>query len=461
MTQPLNSEAFHNDEQVIEAKRTILDALKRHQSQLTGVRPPDAERASTYQELIATFSEMRGGNLYFPFLGSGIGNGSLVELEDGSVKYDFINGIGVHHLGHSHPKVVAAALDAALSDTIMQGNLQQNHESVTLSKTLIDAAKSKGSALDHCFLTATGVMAGENALKIAMQKKYPASRVMAFEGCFAGRTMTFSQITDKPNFRQGLPGTLAVDYVPFCDVDHPQESACRSAGVIRNHIKRYPGQHAAMIFELVQGEGGFNVGTREFHRTLMELLKEHGIAVLVDEVQTFARTPELFAFQYYGLDDLVDIVWIGKASQVCATLFKDEFRPKPGLLSQTFTGSSSAIAAGQVMIDELLNGGYFGPEGKIVKLHEHFKQKLEGISSRHPDRLTGPYGIGMMVATTPLQGDWAKVNEFVKALYHNGLMAFIAGSNPARVRFLLPAGAVTVEELDRAAKIIEETLVAM
>ena len=70
--------------------------------------------------------------MYYPYLGSGIGRGALVELADGSVKYDFITGIGVHYMGHNHPALLEAGVDAALTNTVMQGNLQQNVESARL-----------------------------------------------------------------------------------------------------------------------------------------------------------------------------------------------------------------------------------------------------------------------------------------------------------------------------------------
>ncbi|MCP4407944.1 MAG: aminotransferase class III-fold pyridoxal phosphate-dependent enzyme [Gammaproteobacteria bacterium] len=457
----LIAQSFLNDPLVISAKQSLLAALKQHQQSIDGIRPPDQERAQSYEETIAAFNQVRGGNLYFPYLGSGIGRGSLVELEDGSVKYDFINGIGVHHFGHSHPQLIEAAIEAALGDTIMQGNLQQNKASYTFSRRLVDAANANGARFDHCFLTSTGVMAGENALKIAMQKKHPANRVIAFERCFAGRTMTFSQITDKPGFRAGLPVNLTVDYVPFYDEQRPEESTRASIKALKSHLQRYPGQHAAMVFELIQGEGGFYTAPPEFHRALMETCQENNVAVLVDEVQTFSRTTELFAFQYLGLDDMVDLVWLGKASQVCATLFRKDYAPKPGLLSQTFTASSTAIAAGSVILDELLTGGYFGTDGKIAAFHEHFKNHLEAIDERNPGLIAGPWGLGAMVAFTPFQGDAAKAGALTKALYNNGVMGFVAGGQPTRLRFLLPVGGVELKDIDEVAKIIEQTLVSM
>lgn len=458
---PTFGQSFAQDPAVVNAQRAILEALSAYQKQIPGVRPARAELVQTYEETIAEFSAIRGGKLYFPYLGSGIGRGALVELGDGSVKYDFISGIGVHHLGHSHPKVVAAALESALSDTIMLGNLQQNEASFRFAQELLAAANAQGAGFDHCFLSSTGVMAGENALKITMQKKHPASRVLAFDGCFAGRTMTFSQITDKPGFRAGLPSTLSVDYVPFFDAADPEGSTARAADVLKRQLTRYPGQHAAMVMELIQGEGGFNVATAEFHRTLMEILREEGVAVLVDEVQTFGRTPQLFAFQYFGLDDLIDLVWVGKASHVCATLYKADYKPKPGLLSQTFTASASAVAAGRVILKELCEGGYSGPDGKISRLFTHFAGRLQAITERHPDRFAGPFGIGAMVACTPLGGDAKRVGAFVQRLFENGVMSFVAGANPTRARFLVPVGAVSESDIDHVCEIVESTLISM
>ncbi|MDF1816281.1 MAG: aminotransferase class III-fold pyridoxal phosphate-dependent enzyme [Verrucomicrobiales bacterium] len=446
----LVADAFHNDPAVREAKRILMERLGEHQMQLDGVRQADPERAKRYQEMIAELSAARSGNLYFPYIGSGIGNGALVELGDGSVKYDFISGIGVHHFGHSNPKLVAAGIEAGLSDTVMQGNLQQNAESVEFSRLLLEAAPNTGGGFDHCFLTSTGVMAGENALKIAFQKNAPANRVLAFEHCFAGRTITFSQITDKPAYRQGVPLTVPVDYVPF-----DPDSALK---VLNDHIARYPGQHAGMIFELVQGEGGFNVGSEKLFRPLMERCREAGISVLVDEVQTFARTPALFATEFFGLGDLVDMIWIGKASQVCATLFRKDHAPQPGLLSQTFTAGSGALAAGCVILRELRDGKFFGPDGLIQKYHDRVTDKLRSIESEDPDLVSGPFGIGVMIAFTPFGGDPAKVSAFVKKLFDRGVIAFVAGSHPMRVRFLLPVGGLTVQQLEDAWEIIEDTL---
>jgi 4-aminobutyrate aminotransferase-like enzyme len=335
----------------------------------------------------------------------------------------------------------------------MQGHLQQNQDAIVLSRLLVAA-----SGMDHCFLSSSGAMANENALKLAFHQASPAVRVLAFDKCFMGRSITLSQITDKPAFREGLPITLHVDYVPFYHPDDPEGSLKRAVHVLRHHLARYPGQHAAMCFELVQGEGGFNVATPDFFRTLMQILKEHAIPVFVDEIQTFGRTPRLFAFQYYGLEAYVDVVTIGKLSQVCATLFKSHMKPKPGLLSQTFTSSTAALQTSCWILQHLLSEGFYGPEGKIVKLHRHFEQHFQRLERAYPGKISGPYGIGAMVAFTPFDGEPSRVAQFVQDLFHAGIISFVAGSHPMRVRFLIPAGVMTLKDVDDVMEILETVL---
>jgi acetylornithine aminotransferase len=454
----LLSEKFFKDPRVVQAKQLIRDALAESQKMIQGPKEAAAELTQKYQNNIAEFQKLRGGSLFFPYLGSGLGKGALVELADGSIKYDFITGIGVHVMGHSHDGLMQASLDGALADTIMQGNLQQNTPSLDLCRLLVNTANRHSQKFAHCFLSSSGVMAGENALKIAFQKKSPAHRLLAFNHCFMGRTMALSQATDKPSYRHGLPTTLNVDYVPFYDENHPKTSTDQAVATLKEHLKRYPGQHAAMSFELVQGEGGFHVGHRDFFVSLMSVLKEHGVAILVDEVQTFLRTTEPFAFQYFGLDDYVDIVWVGKSSQVCATIFSADFNPKPGLLSQTFTASSTAVASALYILPYFLDGHFYGKSGKIAKLHDHFVGKLKMLAAQKPHLVRGPFGLGAMVALTPLDGTEATVKALVNKLFNNGVMTFSAGHDPARLRFLMPFGAVTTADIDAVVVILEKTL---
>lgn len=448
----LTAHAVANDPLIQAAKNQILQAMQQHCKTITQIRSPLTHLEKNYQETVQQFGQLRGIPLWHPYIGSGMGNGALVELCDGSVKYDFISGIGVHW-GHCHPLLMQVALDAACENTIMQGNLQQNQEAFELTKILIDT-----SGLDHCLLTTSGAMAMENALKLLFQKKHPAHRILAFEKCFAGRTLTLSQISDKAAFREGLPTTIHVDYVPFYDWRDPIGSTEKAAQQLKKYLLRYPGQYAAMCFEMVQGEGGYYPGSHEFFMTLIHLLQEKEIPVLVDEVQTFGRTDHLFAFQHFGLQKHVDVVTVGKLLQACATLYRSSCTPKMGLISQTFTASTSSIKAGLAIIKSLLTDGYLNSSGKNMSLRKRFVDHLQILSTKYPEYLEGPFGCGLMIAFTPFKGEQKKVQIFIQELFKAGVIAFLAGSNPTRIRFLVPAGSVTNKDIDAVAAIIEETL---
>jgi 4-aminobutyrate aminotransferase-like enzyme len=458
MTKKTVGEQFFCDPRIVEAKKLLTDALKEHSKKITGVKPADPDLKNSYEELLKSFAQDRGGALWYKYLGTGMGNGALVELADGSVKYDFITGIGVHFFGHSHPGVVAAQIDGAISNTTMSGNLQQNVDSPKLFRLLINQANKYGAKLEHMFMTSSGAMAAENALKMAFQKRHPAGRVLAFEKCFMGRTIAVSAITDKAQYRQGIPHTLNVDYLPFYDPKNHQGSIdCAVAG-LKRHLSRYPGQYAAICAELVQGEGGYYVGHTEFFKAIFEECKKNNISVIIDEVQTFARTSELFAFQYFKIDEYVDFVNIGKNSQICATLYKADHKPGPGLISQTFTSSSSAINAAYYIINEVVHNGYLGSDGKNEKFHHRFKTHLDNLHKKYPDKIEGPWGLGAMVGMTVFKGDADKTKDFSFKLYDNGVLSFMAGAAPTRLRFLMPVGAVTEKDIDNVCELIEKTL---
>jgi acetylornithine aminotransferase len=449
---------FREDPRLGAAKSLIHQTLEEYQHLLAGPRGGSKELADQYRASLEEYGKWRGGRLYYPYLSSGIGKGALVELADGSVKYDFITGIGVHYLGHSHPIMVDAALDAALEDTIMQGNLQQNSVSAELTGSLVQLACQQGADLEHCFLTSSGAMANENALKLVLHKHSPARRILAFQRCFAGRSMVTAQITDKPQNRQGLPEVLAVDYIPFYDERDPSGSLKATLAALDQHLSRHPEEYAGMMLELIQGEGGYYAGDRAFFIPLMEKLKKAGLAIFVDEIQTFGRTSHLFAFQYYGLDPYVDVVTIGKMTQVCATLFTDQYRAAEGFISQTFTASTSAIYAAKAILEELIHGGYLGDQGKIMQMHHVFADGLAKIANRFPGVLSGPFGCGAMIACTVFKGDMQQTKVFLQELFANGVMGFICGHSPARVRFLMPIGAVTQADIIEVCRMIEETL---
>lgn len=455
------ADSYFNDPRIEKAKSLIAQALTEHKSKITGTKNADKELKDTYQKLIQDFSNDRGGNLFYNYIGSGIGNGALVELADGSVKYDFITGIGVHYFGHSHSDLIRAQIEGALSNTTMSGNLQQNNDSPKLFKLILEQANKYDAGFDHLFMTSSGVMAAENSLKIAFHKRFPAYRILAFEKCFMGRTLAVSQITDKDAYRKGLPQTLNVDYIPFYDDTDHQGSIDKAVAMLKKYFERYPGQYAAFCMELVQGEGGYWVGHTDYFKAIAKICKENNLSIIVDEVQTFMRTKEMFAFQYFGLDKDIDLVNIGKNAQICATLYRNDHKPTPGLISQTFTSANTAISAAYYIINEIAHNGYLGENGKIQKLHNKFSSLLGALHKKYPDYIEGPWGLGAMVGMTLFKGDTAKSKDFTLKLFDNGVLSFMAGSSPTRVRFLIPAGVATEEDIERACEIIEKTLIEM
>lgn len=458
----LQSEKLLQDPRIEQAKKLLQDALADHNKSIDQVRDPKPELKEKYAETLARLEVARGGAPYFPYLTSGIGSGPYVELLDGSVKMDFIVGIGVHGLGHSHPSLLNASVDAALEDTIMQGNLQQDYYSLLLCERLLKHAQKTGADLQHCLLTTSGAMANENALKIAFHNRTPASRVICIEHCFAGRSMVLAQLTDKAIYRTGLPTVVDVDYIPMFHPSDPEGTTKRAIETLKAHLERYPGQHACIWMELVAGEGGYYPGTKEYFEEICKICKAHNILVAFDEIQTFGRLSRPFAFQHFELDQYVDIVSLGKITQVCATLYGTKLKPKGPLLSQTFTGATASIRAGLAVLDTLEQEKCFvddaGNGSRNVERHEYFKGRLEALASKYPGKLTGPYGEGMMIAFTPGDGSAETAKNVLQKLYDLGLMGFLAGSDPNRIRFLPPPGITTEAHIDAACEIIEKAI---
>ena len=455
---------------------TIVEEAKKHSAKITDVRGPASPALKVeFESLMSDAASVRGRGLLYPYIASGLGNGPLVELVDGSVKYDMIAGIGVHFFGHSDPDLMAHALEAATGDTAQQGHLMLNDEAIRFNKIVVDEA-AKHSNLRHAFLCNSGAMANENALKVCYQKHAPASRVIAFAHCFMGRTVTMAQIGDSAAGRQGIPLTTQVDYLPFFDhVAARRMSAGDVSGTTRyidmvcyhleQHIERYPKQHAAMIFELVQGEGGFNTALPDFHRALMTICKAHSIAVWDDEIQTFGRTDRMFCFESLGLGDMIDVCCIGKMSQVCAALYTPDYNPQPGLLSGTFLGGTTELAVGRRIIERLRDGNYYGDKGIIRQHHDAFIKHIRDLAARHPDWFPAGHtyldivgGHGGMMRFTPFGGLKDPIMKLCRALYDEGVIAFYCGHDPYHVRFLPPLGVMRLDQWPRVIELLESAM---
>lgn len=458
---------------VDQAVEAMVAELQAAQARITDVRPADPALAKPYADLLALAADVRGRGLLYPYIGSGLGNGALVELADASVKWDMICGIGVHFFGHSDPDLARVAIRSGLDDTLKHGNLQTNAQALEFSQTLLAQARAT-SRLKFSFLSTSGAMANENALKICFQKHAPAPRVLAFRDCFMGRSTTMAQIGDTPDYRQGLPLNTLVDYMPFWD---PAKAAIvgkaqyieSAVAQLTDYLDRYPGQHACFIFELIQGEGGFRVGDRDFLKALMEVCKARRVAVWDDEIQTFGRTTRMFAYETLDLGQYIDVLTVGKMTQACVTLFTEEYNPKGGLLSGTFTGEGVSFRVGQRIIERLRDGNYYGDDGLIARHHAAFREHAARLIANHTawfpevaalgqgtQALVG--GIGGMMRFTPFAGKKDKINAACKACFDEGVILFYCGHGPYSLRMLPPLGVMKIEDWPRVFACIEKGL---
>ncbi len=473
MTQPTAprtvASELESNPAIEEAIRTIRAELAAKQRTLTGARAPRAELKVTLDAWLKRATEVRGRAPLYPYLGSGLGHGALVELIDGSVKWDLINGIGVHMFGHGDLDLVEASMRGSMSDLIMQGNLQFNTDAIAFGEILAKEA-AKSSRLRHCFVTNSGCMANEAALKLCQQKTGAAPRIIAFADCFMGRSTTMSQIGDTSAYRQGIALNVLVDYLPFYDADLGLErSLAATLGQLEQYIHRYPGQHGCLIAELVQGEGGFNAAPREFFVALFEAARKAGIPVWDDEVQTFGRTESMFAFEALELGSYIDVVTVGKITQACACLYTAEFNPKAGLLSGTFAASTSALRTGITILERLQSGGFYGKNGRIAALFAAYRQHAEAFVSKHPSwfppvtnaqgRTTKSVvgGVGGMMRLTPYGGNREMIGRLLNNLFEDGVIAFSCGHGPYHLRFLPPFAVMKPEQFGPVFEIMEKS----
>jgi len=435
--------------------KDLVQEVTNINEQIKGPQSAQPELVDAGKNWVDRAGQFRGRPLHYPYVGTGAGRGPFVELEDGSIKLDLINGIGIHLMGHGHPRIMKAAVRGALSDIITQGNLQPNREYEQFTEKIVKLA-SKNSRLKYAWLSTCGTMANENALKISRQKNSPARMVMSFKNAFAGRSTMMAEVTDNPAYKVGLPEYSEVLRIPFFDKNDPQSGA-KALAAMKEHVAKHPKAISAFAFEPMLGEGGYQAAPREFFVPMLEFCKEQGIAVWADEVQTFTRTGELFAFETLGIGQYIDICTLAKTAQVGCTLYTEDYNPKPGLIAGTFSGSSTSLSVGIEILD-MLQEGFLGPNGRITQIHKRFISKLNELNETTcKGKVQDAGGMGLMIAFTPFEGKKEQVDTLTKKLFNNGLIGFTCGKDPVRVRFLVPA-VIKDEEIDLAIKIVEKTI---
>ncbi len=240
------------------------------------------------------------------------GRGAALTDVDGNTFIDFAGGVGCLAVGHSHPRVVAAAQEQAQRFTHTDFTVVPYEVYVELAERLCALTPIAGARKAAFFNS--GAEAVENAVKFARAYTRRPS-VIAFEGGFHGRTLLALTLTSKTHpYKAGLgPFAPEVYRVPFAnDYRGPDAEAALDAleGALLTQVAAE--QVAAIVIEPIQGEGGFVVAPRAFMTGVRKLCDEHGIVLIVDEVQTgFGRTGRMFAIEHYGVEP--DLMVVAKS----------------------------------------------------------------------------------------------------------------------------------------------------
>ena len=206
--------------------------------------------------------------------------------------------------------------------------------------------------------------------------------------------------------------------------------------------------------ELMQGDGGLFLASPQFLIPLLDFCKSKDITIWFDEIQTFARSGEFFAFEKLGLGSYVDVCTIGKAFQMSATLWTKEYNPKPGLISGTFASSSASFYSALCLLNQL--APLMGKKGQIEKIYTSWRSRLKTLEKE--GLLSHIEGWGLMLGISPFKTQAQAVQQLLQKLFQKGLICFHCGQgDKKRLRFLMPA--VTKEaHLDQAVAILREAL---
>jgi 4-aminobutyrate aminotransferase len=360
---------------------------------------------------------------------------------------DFAGGIAVLNTGHIHPKVQAAIAAQLQRFTHSCYQVVPYAEYVSLAERINALVPIDGPAKTAFF--STGAEAIENAIKIA-RSATGRSGVIAFGGAFHGRSLFAVSMTGKVQpYKAGFgPFPPEIYHVPFpCHCASLDDTKKAMEQLFKCDIE--PSRVAAIVFEPVQGEGGFNPIQPAAVKWLRELCDQHGILLIADEVQTgFARTGKLFAMEHYGV--MPDLITLAKSLAGGTTLSAVSGRqavmdaPAPGGLGGTYAGHPLAIAASHAVLDVI-------EEERLCERAQRLGDKLIGhlIAQRAVrPRIGDIRGLGAMVACEfidPKTGapDADTTKKVQAAALARGLLLLTCGVYGNVIRFLFP---LTIED---------------
>ena len=392
--------------------------------------------------------------------------GSEIWDVEGRRYIDFGTGIAVCSAGHCHPRITTAVAEQLEKFSHTCVMVTPYDVSVRLAEKLNEMAP--GASKKKSIFVTTGAEAVENAVKIA--RAHTGRRgVIAFNGGFHGRTMLAMGLTGKITPYKNLFGPFPAEiyHAPY-PIEYHGVSVEEALRALDNLFKvdLAPSDCAAIIVEPVQGEGGFYPAPAEFLRALRELCDEHGIVLIIDEIQTgFARTGKMFCAEHSGVE--ADLMTVAKGMAngfpIAAVVGKAEIMdaPLPGGLGGTYAGSPLGCAAGLAMIDVIEDEDLTGAASRVG---EQFGKRLRALQAKYPEvigHLRTDHG-AMMAMELVRNGDAEQPDaDLTKALigkaYENGLALLSCGSRGNVIRFL-PALNIPAALVDEGLDILENCL---
>ncbi len=387
---------------------------------------------------------------------------------DGRRFIDLAAGIAVVNTGHRHPKVMKAVADQAEKFTHTSFNVAPYEGYIRLAERL--NALMPGDFEKKTLVVTTGVEAVENAVKMA--RVYTGrSGVISFYGGFHGRTLMGMALTGKlVPYKKGFGAMPAeVVHAPF---PHPFHGI--SVEFALDELKRIlassvdPERVAAFLVEPVQGEGGFNVAPKEFLVGLREIADQHGILLIVDEIQTgIARTGKMLAVEHYGVvpDLITTAKGLGGGFPISAVTGRTEIvdAAAPGGLGGTYAGPPLSVAAANAVLDVIEEEDLCA---RATEIGKRLTERLENIASRQGMECIGEVrGLGAMVAMELVTDrasrnpDPQLTNAIIAEAEARGVMIISCGTKGNVVRFLSPL-TIPMEQLEEALDVIEASVEA-
>ena len=359
------------------------------------------------------------------------GKGATLYDEDGKAYIDCVGGQGAANLGHAHPAIIAALAEQSQL-LISCPEMFYNPQRAALEEKLISIAPA---GMQRVFLTNSGTESVEAAFKFA---RYATKRrkIIATMRGFHGRSMGALSATWNKHYREPfMPLVPDFEHVPYNKLDRLEAALDEET--------------AAVILEVVQGEGGVHPGTTEYLQGAQSLCRERGAMLIIDEVQTgWGRTGKLLALEHHDLQP--DLVTLAKSMAggipAGAVLIGERIGAlDPGIHGSTFGGNplaaACALAALDVQEKEQL------PQ-RAAELGAYALAELQKIDS---PLIREVRGLGLMIGIELKQ----KVAPYLQALTQRGVLALPAGMTVIR---LLPPLVIEKAQLDELIAVLKEVL---